>query len=271
MPSNVTSLAAAALLLLSLAACGSDNETGASPGNPADLSASATESHPSSSSPTASTSTTPVRYSKKQLRNHLGFVKNNFSPDQVSTRLEGGNTCSVLLLTSADEVSKSEADGAIVVANPNRTAGAKIMTDYKDVCRDLVADLLSNFPAAHKGILEEGPTEESAAAMIRKSQALFKSGEYERGCSFSQSPAYNAVDTDCAEMSKELDDQLEAMEVAVDPVDYDIDVEGAKGKVTFHWDFVGEGGQPAESFQYLQHDGTRWWITGDKETGDLGV
>lgn len=113
-----------------------------------------------------------------------------------------------------------------------------------------------------------GATGRAARAFVRKTFLLYDRGRIRKACAFSESPAYLAVDRNCARSSAKSVGQLHAAGVSAVPKIITTHLTGTRGTATLWWVVQG---QRASIFVYLRYDGHRWWITGEKRTGDRGL
>jgi hypothetical protein len=113
-----------------------------------------------------------------------------------------------------------------------------------------------------------GATHRSARAFVRKTFVLYDRGRARRACAFSESPAYLAVDRSCARESARSVAQLHAAGVSAVPKIITTHLTGTRGTATLWWVVQG---QRASIFVYLRYDGHRWWMTGERKTGDRGL
>ena len=120
-------------------------------------------------------------------------------------------------------------------------------------------------PGTHRA---HGPTDRSARRFLHKTFVLYDRGQFRRACAFSESKAYRAVDRTCARESARSVRQLQDAGVGVVPRTITTHLVGTRGTATLWW--VAQG-QRASIFVYLRYDGKRWWMTGEKKTGDLGL
>ncbi len=119
-----------------------------------------------------------------------------------------------------------------------------------------------------QGHHRHGPTDRAARAFVRKTFRLYDRGQYRRACAFSESKAYLAVDRACARSSAKSVAQLHSVGVSAVPKIVTTHLTGTRGTATLWWVVKG---QRASIFVYLRYDGHRWWITGEKKTGDRGL
>ena len=113
-----------------------------------------------------------------------------------------------------------------------------------------------------------GPTKQAAKAFLHKTFVLYDHGQSRRGCTFSESKPYLAVDTTCVPETEKVVSQFHALGLTVVPKTITVDLHGTRGTATFTWVV---NGHRASSSAYLRYDGHRWWMTGEPKTGDRGL
>jgi hypothetical protein len=113
-----------------------------------------------------------------------------------------------------------------------------------------------------------GATDRAARAFVRQTFRLYDRGQTRRACALSESPAYLAVDRNCVRESAKSVAQLHAAGISAVPKIITTHLTGTRGTATLWWVVQG---QRASIFVYLRYDGHRWWMTGEKKTGDRGL
>ena len=113
-----------------------------------------------------------------------------------------------------------------------------------------------------------GPTKRAATAFVRRTFVLYDRGESRHACSFSESKPYLAVDPTCVSGSEKVVAQFHAQGLSLVPTRITTQVHGTRGRADFAWVV---NGHRVSTFAYLQYDGHRWWMTGERKTGDRGL
>lgn len=123
----------------------------------------------------------------------------------------------------------------------------------------------SQSPTHHRPI---GPTREAAKSFLRKTFTLYDRGQPQRACAFSESKPYLTVDRDCASHSAKVVALFHSRGLSLLPKAINVQLHGTEGRANFVWVI---DGRRVGGLAYLQYDGHRWWMTGDKKTGDRGL
>jgi hypothetical protein len=113
-----------------------------------------------------------------------------------------------------------------------------------------------------------GPTEQAARAFLHQTFVLYDHGRARRGCTFSESKPYLAVDRRCVSESQKVVAQFHAHGLSVVPTTIAVHVHDTRGTATFTWVV---NGHRARNSAFLRYDGHRWWMTGEPKTGDRGL
>lgn len=120
-------------------------------------------------------------------------------------------------------------------------------------------------PAHHR---PSGPTKRAAKAFVRKTFVLYDRGQSRRACAFSESKPYLALDRTCGPDTAKIVARFHAHGLSAVPKTITVQLHGARGTATFAYVV---NGQRVASFVYLRYDGHRWWMTGERKTGDRGL
>jgi hypothetical protein len=113
-----------------------------------------------------------------------------------------------------------------------------------------------------------GATKPAALAFLRKTFDQYEHGQAQLACAHTESTAYLAADPNCVSGAKETVAQFHKLGISSVPTRIRMDLHGTTGKATFTWIV---NGQSLTTYSYLRFDGHRWWLTGDKTTGDKGL
>lgn len=113
-----------------------------------------------------------------------------------------------------------------------------------------------------------GPTKHAAMTFLNKTFALYDHGHARRGCTFSESKPYLAVDPTCVSGTEKVVARFHAHGLSVVPKTIALHLHNTRGTATFTWVV---NGQHASSSAFLRYDGHRWWMTGEPRTGDRGL
>ena len=120
-------------------------------------------------------------------------------------------------------------------------------------------------PAHHR---PSGPTKRAATAFVHRTFVLYDHGESARACAFSESKPYLAVDRTCVSGSEKVVAQFHARGLSLVPTTITAHLHGTRGTASFAWVV---NGHRVSTFAYLRYDGHRWWMTGERKTGDRGL
>lgn len=113
-----------------------------------------------------------------------------------------------------------------------------------------------------------GPNPRAAKAFVRKTFVLYDRGQSRRACAFSESGPYRAADHSCVTSSARAVAQLHSHGIRAVPQTITVHVHGNRGTAIYAWTV---NGHHISNLLYLRYDGHRWWMTGERKSGDLGL